>query len=57
MIVFEQEEALGDLTVRWTADADTHVEVSAEFDEDDPVPTAEPDPDTTAPDDEGAGDD
>lgn len=57
VIVFEQEEALGDLTVRWTADTDTHVEVSAEFDEDDPVPTAEPDPDTTAPDDEGAGDD
>ncbi|MBC9957757.1 ScpA family protein [Yimella sp. cx-51] len=42
VIVFEQVEALGDLTVRWTADADAHVEVSAEFDEDDPAPTSTP---------------
>ncbi len=32
-IVFEQDEALGDLTVRWATDADAQVEVSTEFDE------------------------
>ncbi|GAB3584278.1 segregation and condensation protein A [Calidifontibacter terrae] len=36
-IVFEQNEALGDLTVRWATDADAQVEVSAEFDEEDPT--------------------
>ena len=34
-IAFEQQEALGELTVRWTADADAQVEVSDEFDEGD----------------------
>ena len=33
VIVFEQPEALGELTVRWTADEDAQVQVSAEFDE------------------------
>lgn len=31
-IVFEQQEALGDLSVRWVTAADAQVEVSAEFD-------------------------
>ena len=34
-IAFEQAEALGELTVRWTGSDDGEIEVSDEFDEDD----------------------
>ena len=55
-IAFEQEEALGELVVRWTGDDDSQVEVSDEFDEGDPdqpdAPSAPDDADDT-PHDEG----
>ena len=34
-IAFDQAEALGELTVRWTGSDDGEIEVSDEFDEDD----------------------
>jgi segregation and condensation protein A len=37
-IAFEQAEALGELTVRWTGSDDGEIEVSDEFDEDDNSP-------------------
>jgi segregation and condensation protein A len=37
-IAFEQVEALGELTVRWTGSDDGDIEVSDEFDEDDEAP-------------------
>ena len=40
-VAFEQVEALGDLTVRWTGPMEGDVEVTDEFDEDDP-PVEEP---------------
>nr|WP_245950431.1 segregation/condensation protein A [Calidifontibacter indicus] len=54
VIVFEQPEALGELTVRWTADEDAQVQVSAEFDEADQT-TEETTEETTADRDEAEG--
>lgn len=41
LITFEQEEALAELTVRWTGAMEGDIEVTDEFDEDDPT---DPDP-------------
>lgn len=49
VIVFEQEEALSDLTVRWTADADTQVSIETDFDDLDRT-TRTPDDAASAPD-------
>ncbi|AKU18965.1 chromosome segregation protein ScpA [Luteipulveratus mongoliensis] len=46
-IAFEQEEALGELVVRWTGDDDGSVAVSDEFDEDDEDEDDEQNPDVT----------
>ncbi|MGL4176733.1 MAG: segregation/condensation protein A, partial [Dermatophilaceae bacterium] len=47
-VAFEQAEALGELTVRWTGAEDGDVDVGDEFDEpastDEPVSTDEPAP-------------
>lgn len=42
VIVFDQPEALGELTVRWTAGADAQVVVNTEFDEVDEVEPTDP---------------